>query len=211
MIAYTSRTGTLSTLAALRELGWRQLVAPGQRPSFGHTAGWMLDNGAWSLHRNGRSFDARAGARFLRHLVAWGRHADFVVAPDIVAGGAGSLALSRAWLPACMYNSRRTLVAVQDGMTEADLAALPLGPRVGLFVGGSTEWKLATVGRWGAYARRRGCWLHVGRVNSADRIDLCRASGADSFDGKSPVMFPSTLPLLDGANRQRGLFTRAHP
>lgn len=204
MIAYASRTGTVSTLATLHAGEWRQLIAPGQRPT--HTRGWMLDSGAWSAYSRGVSLDLGA---FLRHLVRWGRHADMVVAPDIVAGGAASLALSLAWLPACMWNCRRTLIAVQDGMTEADLERAPLGPRVGLFVGGTTEWKLATAVRWGRYARARGCWLHVGRVNSAKRIDLCRAAGADSWDGKSAVLFPTTFPLLDQANRQRGLFTRS--
>jgi hypothetical protein len=36
---------------------------------------------------------------------------------------------------------------------------------------------------WGSLARRRHGHLHVGRVNSACRIRICAASGADSFDG----------------------------
>lgn len=212
MIAYTSRTGTLSTLAALRANGWRQLIAPGQRPSSGHTAGWMLDNGAWSAHQRGRVL---CGKAFLRHLVAWGRYADMVVVPDIVAGGAASLALSRRWLLPCLHNCRLALVPVQAGMTPADVHDLvdhrsgnpPGWPcnRVGLFVGGSTDWKLGTLPMWGRFAREHDVWLHVGRVNSVKRIQACREAGADSFDGKSPVMFPSTLPLLDSAHRQVGL------
>ncbi len=59
--------------------------------------------------------------------------------------------------------------------------------------------------QWGALARETGCYLHVGRVNTAVRIRLCSAAGADSFDGTSPSRFACTLPLLDGARRQPDL------
>lgn len=176
----------------------------------------MLDNGAWGAHQRGVVLDQRA---FREHVIRHGRHADFIVAPDVVAGGLDSLALSAGWLPALRGATAVTLIAVQDGMAPADLAPLLSNPferwsralgrfvnPVGIFVGGSTEWKLATMRAWGELARSRRCWLHVGRVNTARRIQLCRDAGVDSFDGKSPVLFPSTLPLLDSARRQQPLF-----
>lgn len=203
MIAYATRTGTRRNLRALHDAGWRQLLTPGQRPTWAR--GWMLDNGAWSAHQQGTPFDGEA---FLRHLVRWGQHADLVVVPDIVAGGSTSLALSRRWISACLFNCRRALIPVQDGMEMRDFEDVPLGHRLGIFVGGTTEWKLDTLAMWGKLARQRGCYLHVGRVNTARRINACRQAGADSFDGTSATRYAQTLPLLDSARRQLGLLGR---
>lgn len=52
---------------------------------------------------------------------------------------------------------------------------------------------------WGVLARRRNCYFHVGRVNSARRIATCSAAGASSFDGTSVTRFAKTLPRLDAA------------
>jgi len=202
VIAYASRTGTRRNLAALHGAGWRQLVTPVYPRVSRPARGFALDNGAWAAHQRGGRLDVH---RFAEMLYALGRHADFVVAPDIVAGGRESLAVSIHWLPTCLYNARRVLIAVQDGMEPQDFDGVPLGPRVGLFVGGSTDWKLSTLPAWGRLARRRGAWLHVGRVNTARRIQLCRDAGADSFDGTSVTRFADTLPLLDGARRQVGV------
>ena len=78
-----------------------------------------------------------------------------------------------------------------------------LNPSVGIFLGGSTEWKLQTMEAWGILARRRNCYFHVGRVNSARRIAMCAAASASSFDGTSVARFANTLPRLDGALKHR--------
>ena len=133
-----------------------------------------------------------------------GRDADWTVIPDIVAGGQPSLDLSLRWMRRVLDETGRGMLAVQDGMGADDVRDL-IGPRVGVFVGGSTEWKLRTMAAWGALARERGAWCHVARVNSARRIRLCRLAGADSFDGTSASRYAKTLPLLDSANRQLAL------
>jgi len=213
VIGYASRTGTRRNLRALYLAGWRQLLAPGQHPT--HTHGWMLDNGAWSAFQSGQSFD---GPAFIRHVTLHGRYADAVVTPDIVAGGLASLELSLWWIPKLYWACVLQLLPVQDGMEPHHVAPHleSMGRRwsrphqrhvapVGIFVGGSTEWKEATLGVWGELARRYECLLHVGRVNSARRIQLCKDAGVDSFDGTSATRFNSTLPLLDGARRQESL------
>jgi exonuclease SbcC len=100
------------------------------------------------------------------------------------------------------------LIAVQNEMQLDDVAPY-LSPVVGIFIGGSTEWKEATAEPWGHLARRRNCHLHVGRVNSARRIHICAAAGADSFDGSGPSRFSNALPRLDRATRQPDLFAAA--
>ncbi len=206
MIGYASRTGTKRNLAALREAGWRLLVsAKGVLRTEGFP--YALDNGAWSAHQQGQPFDFPA---FERALSLLGKGADWTVLPDIVAGGLPSLKLSLEWLPRVLDVSPRALIAVQDGMTPAELRP-HLGDRVGIFVGGSDRWKLEYLERWGLLAAELGCWLHVGRVNTARRIAACKSVGATSFDGTSASRYVKTLPLLEGARHrsQVGLFARS--
>lgn len=197
MIAYASRTGTRRNLAALRAAGWRLLVsAAGCLRSEGFP--YALDNGAWSAFTQGRPFDEPAFARAIRIL---GSRADWCVVPDIVAGGHASLALSLRWLRVVLDESPMALIAVQDGIAIEDVAHL-IGPRVGIFVGGSTAWKMATLPTWAAVAAGAGAWCHVGRVNSAARISACSIAGVTSFDGTSASRFAKTLRPLDAARRQ---------
>ena len=74
--------------------------------------------------------------------------------------------------------------------------------RVGVFISGSTEWKLNTMCRWGALTKEKNAYLHVGRVNTVRRIRRCQQAGADSFDGTSVTRFICNLPKLDAARRQ---------
>jgi hypothetical protein len=53
---------------------------------------------------------------------------------------------------------------------------------------------------WGTLARQRRAY--VGRVNTARRIHLCRAVGADSFDGLSVSRFAANLLTLGNARQQ---------
>lgn len=92
------------------------------------------------------------------------------------------------------------LIAVQNGMTVDDIRPL-VGGRVGIFIGGNTPWKLRTLPEWGALGVERGCWVHVGRVNSMRRIIACSVGRAHSFDGTSVTQFPKTLTKLDRAVR----------
>lgn len=205
-MAYASRTGTRRNLAALRAAGWRLLVsAAGVLRHEGFP--YALDNGAWSAYSQGRPWDEAA---FVCALRLMGRGADWSVLPDVVAGGAASLELSLRWMRPVLDECERALLAVQDGMGVGDVRPF-LGERVGLLVGGSTAWKLATMPAWGELARQVGCWLHVGRVNTRRRIVLCQTVGATSFDGTSATRFASTLPLLNNAVRQMPLFAGGVP
>jgi hypothetical protein len=162
-----------------------------------HGFRFALDNGAWSAHMAGRALDTGAYERAIEKV---GAAADWVVAPDIVAGGLRSLDLTSAWLPRlkCL---RLVLVAVQDGMTPADVRPL-MGPRVGIFLGGSTAWKLGTMQQWGDWASTLGVYFHVGRVNTARRIRMAMRAGADSIDGTSVSRYVVNLPRLAAASSQ---------
>jgi hypothetical protein len=198
MMPYASRTGTRRNLDALRARGWGLLVsATGVHRTEGF-ATYGIDNGAWTAYQRGEPWNPQAFERVVAEL---GAGATFIVAPDIVGGGLASLRLSESWLPRLAGIGRRRLVPVQDGMTPADVEPL-LGEDVGIFVGGLTPFKLATMPSWASAARRCGAYCHVGRVNTARRIKLCAMAGADSFDGTSGSKFASTIPMLDNARRQ---------
>lgn len=203
MAAYASRTGTRRNLAALRGAGWRLLVSA--RGVLRHEGfPYAIDNGAWTAFQKGEPFDVPA----FEKAVEWGADgADWLILPDIVGGGIESLRFSMEWAPR-LHGVCPLLLAVQDGMRPADVAPI-VGPGVGIAVGGTTEWKEFTTPAWGALARETGAYLHVLRVNSRRRINLCRDAGADSFDGSSASRFAKTLPLLDGARRQLSLLNGA--
>lgn len=200
LVCYASRTGTRRNLDALRAAGWRLLVS---RAGIWRTEGfpYAIDNGAWSDFQAGRPFDDIAFGLLVDKL---GAAADWIVLPDIVAGGMASLELSIRWSNRCRAACGLVLIAVQDGMEPADLAPF-VGGAVGIFLGGSTEWKLARMEQWGQFAAEVGCHYHVARVNTRRRFRLAIASGACSIDGSSASRFAKSLPLLDNWSRQADL------
>lgn len=210
MICYASPTGTRRNLDALRRHGWGLLVGPDRHAwrnepveGFSHLAG---DNGAWSCFQAGRAFDADAYDRFLEWLAPQADRLDWLVLPDIVAGGLASLALSLRYLNRCRAIAPLVLIAVQDGMEPADVAPF-VGPEVGIFLGGSTAWKLKRMLDWGSFCAERGVYYHVARVNTLKRMYLAIAAGADSVDGSSASRYAVTLPMLAAGAQHRDLFS----
>lgn len=201
MRAYASRTGTRRNLDAMREAGWRLIVSAAGCLRNENMA-YALDNGAWTAFQQGKQLDEKL---FMTAVERMGEGADWIVLPDIVAGGLRSLDYSLTWLERLRGIPTRLLIAVQNGMEVEDVRSF-LNPAVGIFVGGDTEWKEKTAVQWGSVARRRNCYLHVGRVNSARRIAICNAAGANSFDGTSVSRYSCTLQPLDKATRQPDMF-----
>ncbi len=201
MIGYASRTGTRRNLDALRRAGWRLMVSA-KGPLRPERFRYALDNGAWTAFQRGEPFDVPA---FEKAVALLGPGADWIVLPDIVAGGLASLRFSLGWLEALRDRPKlrgaRYLLAVQNGMEPPHIASL-VGPEISIFVGGDTPWKLATMVAWARLAHECGATCHVGRVNTVRRIRLCAAAGADSFDGSGVSRFASALPPLDLARRQ---------
>jgi hypothetical protein len=191
LIAYAARTGTKRNLDALHTAGWRLLVsATGVLRHEGFR--YALDNGAWTAFTHNQPFNEH---KFMIALRKMGKQADWTVIPDIVAGGRRSLDFSLCWMHRVLAESPRALLAVQDGLTTKDVRPF-LSTRVGIFIGGSTEWKLATMRTWGDLAQRVGCLCHVARVNTPRRIRLARAAGATSIDGSAATRWAKALPEL---------------
>lgn len=201
ILPYASRTGTRKNLAGLRARGWRLLVsATGVHRTEGFD-NYAIDNGAWTAFQKKCAFDSRS---FIRLVIALGALADWVATPDIVGGGLDSLNLSLKWLPWVLRHTKRALIPVQDGMVEDDVRDL-LSDRVGIFIGGSTPWKLSSMARWCRLAKEKNVWCHVGRVNSMQRIKRCQMAGATPFDGTNATRFSKNQSKLTWAVRQRTL------
>jgi hypothetical protein len=165
-----------------------------------------VDCGAWATFqaftRGERSTPLPDLRRFTATVQRYGRDADFIVIPDIVMGGELSWHLSQAWLRKLrrwpLIKRVRLMIAVQNGFDPALIEPF-LSPRVGVFVGGDTDWKLSTMADWASIAHRKGGQCHVGRVNTARRIALCGKAGIDSFDGTSATKFAVTTKPLERA------------
>lgn len=206
MIAYASNTGTIRNLSVLKKHGWRIMTVPGDHNKLPEGFKYAIDNGAWIAHQNKLPFDADA---FLELVDRRAGAADFVVVPDIVCGGMDSLEFSVSWLSR-LRMVRHLLLPLQDGMEASKVeSVLRTWPSLGLFLGGSTEFKLNTMLAWGMVAHAFGRWYHVGRVNTARRIWMCEHAGADSFDGTSASRYSCNTPKLEDARRQQSLFRPA--
>lgn len=200
MVAYAARTGTRANLDALKTAGWRLMVsARGVLRSEGFR--YALDNGAWTAYQRGEAFDERA---FLVAVDKLGADADWIVIPDIVAGGLDSLRFSLSWLSRLQDVGVPLLLAVQNGIEPREVGGL-VSPGLGIFVGGDTAWKEGTMSVWGDLAVERGCHLHIGRVNTVRRIRLCSDAGADSFDGSSASRFAVSIGTLTRARETAAL------
>jgi len=105
----------------------------------------------------------------------------FVVAPDVVGDATATLARSLPMLPHIRALGFPVAYVGQDGATPDNL---PWGQFDALFIGGTTAWKLGAQARaLIAEAKRRGLWVHMGRVNSEGRLQRAADSGCDSADG----------------------------
>jgi len=140
-----------------------------------------MDNGAYA------GFDAQAFVRMLERF--YGRRGcRFVAAPDAVADAHRTLQQWPFWSRLIRGVGFVPALVGQDGMTVEDIPWREIGT---LFIGGTTEWKL---GRQAmaltAYAKARGLWVHMGRVNSLKRIAYAVQLGCDSFDGSSFSKWP---------------------
>lgn len=194
MNVYLGQTRARGWINTLESYGFGEMVCRGELPPRRHP--WAYDNGAFKDWTAGAAFNEK---RYLAdldclHLVCTTRP-DFLIPPDRVGGGLDSLKFSLSWVERCKPYGPLYL-AVQDGMTEADVDAV-LEPFAGVFVGGTHPWKLRTARAWADFAHARGRKLHIGRVGTEKKVRWALRIGADSVD--------SCLPLWSAENLARFL------
>lgn len=157
----------------------------------------------------------------------------FAVAPDVIADAQATLELSGPWLAAIRALGHKAALVAQNGLTVeqapwGDFDVLFLGgvleclpcewiapcpdsdvddekpvrcPSCGRLL---TEWKLgAQAYGLAVEAKRRGMWVHMGRVNSFKRLLAAYQRGCDSVDGTFIAMGPDqNLPKVLGWLRE---------
>lgn len=168
--------------AALRRFKIGLMCQPGNGNKA--QAGWLwaADNGCFS--------DRWDADKWLRWL--GGSHPRsgclFAVCPDVV--GDAVLTMHRWYRYSSEIRRLRYPVAyVAQDLADDDLVAWDADC---LFIGGSTEFKMSDIAfRLAIKARRRGMWVHVGRVNSFRRYKAW-APYADSCDGTFLAFGPAT-------------------
>lgn len=169
-------------------LGYIDTPAQGNRRPEG--VKWCADNGAFSDRFNEGKWWA-----FLNANAYAAADCLFAVAPDVVGDAAATLERSLLWLPKIRALGYPAAFVAQDG---AETVGVPWDEFDCLFIGGTTEWKLGPHAREIAVeAKRRGKWLHMGRVNSERRFEYAAAIGCDSADGTYLTYGPDVnLPRL---------------
>ena len=132
----------------------------------------------------------------------------FVVAPDVVGDAAATLAKFPEWAAWIKSQGLPVALAAQDGLENMmdqiqwDLVDV-------LFIGGSTDWKIGKfdsaekTAAWGKLfveAQNRGIPIHMGRVNTNERIaGPAQQVGAGTVDGTYLAYGPDqNLPKLEG-------------
>lgn len=200
MIVLLDTSHDLAT--AEREIGLPvgQLITPLTRRAYRGDP-FAIDNGAFSKSR----FDAE---RFLS-LVR--RHEDrrdkclFVAVPDVVGSARRTLETFRHWYPR-LERWPLALVA-QDGIEDLEI---PWRHIRAVFIGGSTRFKMSDAAEAVIRASQMiGCWVHVGRVNTPDRIEKFLDLEVDSVDGTGIGRYSWMRERIAGHLGQQRLFEQS--
>jgi hypothetical protein len=126
----------------------------------------------------------------------------FAVAPDVLGDAGATWERSAPLLPCIRSLGYPAALVAQDGFDPdaVDWSAFDV-----LFIGGkparprAREWKRSESGGYAAIreAKRRGKWVHVGRVNGGPFLRQLAGAGADSADGSLLTYSPEKWwPLL---------------
>jgi hypothetical protein len=113
----------------------------------------------------------------------------FVVAPDVPGEAGLTDLLFEEWMPRIAAHGLPVAYVVQEEGCEYEPRGVPWGAIDALFIGcvDDREKLGPRIRALVADARRRGRWVHMGRVNSARRVAIAREIGCDSIDGSGWV------------------------
>jgi hypothetical protein len=163
---------------------------------------WCADNGCF----NDAQFNENHWFTWLQKHANKASTCVFATAPDVKGDAAATFTRSTPWMPRIRNLGYPTAYVAQDGIQHT---AIPWNEFDALFIGGTTAFKLGPQARQiSTEARRRGKWLHVGRVSSLKRFRYCdEIIHADSCDGTFLTFgpnkrLPELLGWLDAAHQR---------
>lgn len=185
---YLANPSTPQVRAAIAagQLGCMATPKQGNKIQPGWT--WAMDNGCFT--------ESWSAGKWLTALERNAEHIErclFAVVPDSVADPVETARLWTLWAPIVVELGYQPAYVLQDGET-----APPWDEMVCLFIGGTTDYKLSDEAHeWAIEAKRRGKWVHWGRVNSRRRFAGWCALTGDSADGTYLAFGPDVnLPRL---------------
>ena len=208
ILLVSGATRTVESLSPHPRLG--QFVTPRTGNDIARIAraghAWAADNDALA------GIDPDAYLTMLVQIAAADRtHLRFVAVPDSVtmteAGPVGdwpgTLVLFASWRRALTRRALPAAIVLQDGAT---IDTVPWAHIQAVFVGGSTSWKEGDAAQIiMREAIARGCWVHVGRINTLRRYWAMHGL-FHSYDGTGFSKWPSNIRwMLDNTSQQRFL------
>jgi hypothetical protein len=144
---------------------------------------WAIDNGAFS------GFDEKKWLALLERLEV-NNDCIFAVVPDAVGDHVATRLLWRRYSGTARKYGFPLAYVLQDGQRCEEI---PWEEIKAIFVGGTTAYKESQeVVRLIAEAKRRGKWVHMGRVNTMRRVRFAITAGVDSIDGSQFSWFSET-------------------
>lgn len=127
----------------------------------------------------------------------------FVAAPDVVGNASATLRRFARWHGLIEGYGYPVALVAQNGLENLPI---PWGDIACLFIGGDDAYKLGlTVAHLVSEAKERGKWVHMGRVNTMQRLRYAQSIGCDSVDGSSYARFTKiTLKHLPYLQYEQG-------
>lgn len=152
----------------------------GPRPGIYAGFPWMMDNGCFSSR-----WTESKWITGLEHYQKYTPTCIAAVCPDVVGDAAATLARFQQYAPVIRRYGYTVAFVTQDGLA---MDSVPWSDFDVLFVGGTDQHKLGESMPFVVEAKRRGKWVHVGRVNSVRRMHQFWI--ADSCDGTTLAISP---------------------
>lgn len=163
---------------------WGRLVVPRSRDRLDELAGmsWAADNGAFTKF-NPVAFTAMIDRDAEHHATCL-----FVASPDVFGDPGATREAFEEWEPQIRERGLPVAYVLQTGQA---MDAVPWDRAEAVFFGGGNEFKYGPDGvALVLEAKRRGKWVHVGRVNSPLKIKRWQPLGVDSVDGTGLSRWP---------------------
>lgn len=179
-----------------------QMSCPFARNHIAPDMPWCLDNGCFNRYEPPAILRMLDKYRGIPGCV-------FATVPDMVGDHDATRLLFAAWLGTYQRYGYPPAFVLQDGIAGA--ADVPWDSLAAVFIGGSTRFKYSdTVRVIVAEAKRRGKWVHMGRVNTRKRIEYAASIDCDSTDGSRFPKFKDAYKFSQSfVHRQHGLFEEA--
>lgn len=167
---------------------------------------YACDNDAFSHSHLSGWWEAEGETAWFKMLDRLAEYAPpmFVLLPDVVGDWKATVERSSRYLPELRRRGLPAALALQDGCDFKEAAQMETET---VFIGGSTEWKVAHIEPACRFFQPRGAKVHVGRVNGRRRLQACLRCGVDSCDGTgwnrfSDLMLPRLGKTLNNWNLQ---------